>query len=168
MLKNMNLEAAVVGATAYVDNELVARDVNLKLPDLTNMTSDVNASGTFSLPICLLDNMEASITVKGFGTAYTAFLGADGKEIEFRWVQSRLNTAGKIENIGYKAFITGIVATHPGGTVNLAETPENEITINCYYYKLLVDGEEAILINRLTGKQQYNGVDRYADINQKL
>ena len=49
----------VLGTTAYSNNTLVGRNVNITLPEVTPQTIDMQAMGTMSLPIWhLLEDLE--------------------------------------------------------------------------------------------------------------
>ena len=47
----VNICGPVVADTIYSDGKLVARDVSVTLPEITPMTADLQAMGTFSIPI---------------------------------------------------------------------------------------------------------------------
>ena len=62
----LDLKGAVVADTLYESGELVAKDVGYTLPAIGQMTADMNAMGTMTVPIVgLLENMELAITKIG-------------------------------------------------------------------------------------------------------
>ena len=65
-MKFVNICGPVIGVTVYSEGTLVARDAAITLPEVTPLTADLAAMGTFSLPIWqLLEHMETAITKIG-------------------------------------------------------------------------------------------------------
>ena len=168
MSKFMNICGPVVGTTAYSEGKLVARDTAITLPEVTPLTADLQAMGTFSLPIWqLIENMETAITKIGVDMGLSALIKPDMKPLEFRWVQTVTDANGVTTNVGCKAFIKGIPNKIPGIGVAVGEASENECTIATTRYNLFVDGQEMFLIDRMAGIVRIAGKD-YADINSLL
>ena len=168
MSKFVNICGPVVGTTAYSEGKLVARDTAITLPEVTPLTADLQAMGTFSLPIWqLIENMETAITKIGVDMGLRALIKPDMKPLEFRWVQTVTDASGVTTNVGCKAFIKGIPNKIPGIGVTVGEASENECTIATTRYNLFVDGQEMFLIDRMAGIVRIAGKD-YADINSLL
>ena len=168
MSKFMNICGPVIGVTVYANNKLVARDVAVTLPEVTPMTADLQAMGTFSLPIWqLIENMETAITKIGADMGLREIIKPDMKPLEFRWVQTITDANGVTKNAGCKAFIKGIPNKIPGIGVTVGEASENECTIATTRYNLFVDGQELFLIDRLTGVVRIAGKN-YGDMNSLL
>lgn len=164
----VNISGPVVANTAYVDNKLVARDVAATLPEVTPTTVDVQAMGTWSIPIWqLLEDMQVSITKIGVDLGLRSMLKPEPLSLELRWVQTVTDANGNTKNVGCKAFLRGIPAAIPGISVNIGEASENECTFSVTRYQLMVDGTEMFLIDRLAMKLRIDGKD-YADISKLL
>lgn len=167
-MKFVNICGPVVGTTAYCEGVLVARDTAITLPEVTPITADLQAMGTFSLPIWqLIENMETAITKIGADLGLRALIKPDMKPLEFRWVQTVTDANGTTKNVGCKAFIKGIPNKIPGIGVTVGEASENECTIATTRYNLFVDGQEMFLIDRLAGIVRIAGTN-YGDMNSML
>ena len=154
----MNICGPVLGVTVYSQNKLVARDSAITLPEITPMTTDLQAMGTFSLPIWqLIENMETAITKIGVDMGLRDIIKPDMKPLEFRWAQTVTDANGTTKNVGCKAFIKGIPNKIPGIGVTVGEASENECTIATTRYNLFVDGQEVFLIDRLAGIVRIDG-----------
>lgn len=164
----VNISGPVVANTAYVENKLVARDVSATLPEVTPTTVDVQAMGTWSIPIWqLLEDMQMTITKIGVDLGLRSMITPEPLALELRWVQTVTDANGATKNVGCKAFIRGIPASIPGIGVNIGEASENEVTFSATRYQLMVDGTEMFLIDRLAGRLRIAGKD-YADISNLL
>ena len=168
MSKFVNICGPVVGTTVYSNNVLVARDTAITLPEVTPVTADLAAMGTFSIPIWqLLENMETTITKIGVDMGLRELIKPDMKPLEFRWVQTVTDANGVTKNVGCKAFIKGIPSKIPGIGVTVGEASENECAIATTRYNLFVDGQEMFLVDRLAGVVRIGGKN-YADMNSLL
>lgn len=168
MAKFVNITGPIVADTVYVDNSLVARDVAFTLPEVTPMTTDLQVMGTMSLPIWqLLENMETTITKIGADLGLIRSIKPGMHKYEFRWVQVVTDANGKTENVGCKAFVTGVPSKLPGIGATVGEPSENEITIMTTAYTLYVNGKEYIKINRLAGICKIDG-ENFAKISSML
>ena len=164
----VNICGPVVADTAYSNGSLVARDVAITLPEVTPLTADLQAMGTFTLPIWqLLDNMEASLTKIGVDMGLRALIKPDMEPLEFRWVQTITDANGNTRNVGCKAFLRGIPNKIPGIGLEVGSASENEVTITVTRYNLFVDGQEMFLIDRLAGKCRIAGTE-YGDVSSML
>ena len=168
MSKFVNICGPVVGTTVYSNNKLVARDTAITLPEVTPLTADLQAMGTFSLPIWqLLEHMEATITKIGADMGLRDLINPEMKPLEFRWVQTITDANGATKNVGCKAFIKGIPNKIPGIGLTVGEASEAECTIATTRYNLFVDGQEVFLIDRLAGVVRIGGKN-YANMNSLL
>lgn len=168
MSKFVNICGPVIGVTVYSENKLVARDTAITLPEVTPVTADLQAMGTFSLPIWqLLENMETAITKIGVDLGLRELITPAMKPLEFRWVQTVTDASGTTRNVGCKAFIKGIPNKIPGIGITMGEASENECTIATTRYNLFVDGQEMFLIDRLAGIVRIANKN-YAELNSLL
>lgn len=168
-MKFVNICGPVVSDTVYSENQLVARDVAVTLPEVTPVTADVQAMGTLSLPIWqLLEHMETAITKVGVDKGLTTLIKPGMKPLEFRWVQTVTDANGNTKNVGCKAFIKGIPNKIPGIGLEIGSASESEVTIATTRYALFVDGAEMFLIDRLAGIVRIAGVDYAGDLDTML
>lgn len=164
------INGPVVADTVYDENnKLVARDVAVTLPEVTPMTADLQAMGTFSLPIWqLLEHMETALTKIGVDLGLRSLIKPDMKPLEFRWAQTVTDANGYTKNVGCKAFIKGIPNKIPGIALTVGSAVENELTFSTTRYALYVDGEEIVYIDRLAGIVRIDGTDYAKGANSLL
>lgn len=164
------INGPVVANTVYEDGKnLVARDVSVTLPEVTPVTVDLQAMGTYSMPIWqLLEHMETAITKIGVDLGLVALLKPGVKSLEFRWVQTVTDANGNTKNVGCKAFIKGTSNKIAGIGLEIGSPSENEVTIATTRYGLFVDGEEMWLIDRMSGICRIGGIDYAGDMSSML
>ncbi len=162
------INGPVVADTVYVDGKMVARDVSVTLPEVTPMTADLKAMGTYSMPIwSLLEHMETALTKIGVDMGLLSLIKPGVKTLEFRWVQTVTDANGNTKNVGCKAFIKGTPNKIPGVGLEVGAAIEGEVTIATTRYTLFVDGKEMFVIDRLTGDLIIDG-ENYANLNSLL
>lgn len=167
-MKFVNICGPVVANTVYSEDVLVARDVAVTLPEIAPMTSDLNAMGTFTMPIWqLIDAMELAITKIGLDLGLRSMITPDMKPLEVRWIQTVTDASGTTKNVGCKAFLRGIPTKLPGVSLEVGSASEHEVTISLLRYNLFVDGVEMFLIDRIAGKVVIAGKD-YTNIDSML
>lgn len=163
------ISGPIVANTGYVNNALVARDIAATLPEVTPTTVDVQAMGTWGLPIWqLLEDMEFSITKIGVDMGLRAMIKPEPLNLELRFVQTVTDANANTKNVGCKAFLKGIPKTIPGIGVEIGSASENECTYSITRYQLMVDGVEMILIDRLAGILRIAGKDYAAELGNLL
>ena len=161
--------------TVYVnptgeDQELVAKDVEISMPEVKNLTVDATAMGKLTVPvISQFENMEAKIHHIGADLGLAKMLAQSTLEIEVRWVEQMMKEDGSQTRVGCKAYLTGFpeIAV-PSFTVKPGEAVDVEIPYTITGYKMVKDGETLWDINRLTQKCIINGVDYFADMSSLL
>lgn len=101
----LDLKGAVVADTVYDSGVLTAKDTSFTLPAISQMTADLNAMGTMTVPIVgLLENMELSITKIGEDKGLGKMSKLDKHSFEFRWVQNVVKADGSTSPEGCKAL----------------------------------------------------------------
>lgn len=158
----------VVADTVYIDGELVARDVAVTLPEVVPMTAELNAMGTFTLPVWqLIESMELAVTKIGMDAGLGKAIAPDMKPLEFRWAQTVTDANGHTKNIGVKAFVRAVPLNLPEIGLEVGSASEHELRFSVTRYNLFVDGSEAWLVDRLAGIVRVNGKD-FADLSSLL
>lgn len=169
-MKILKKTGPVEGISVYSDNEIVANDCNVTLPEITFATADVSAMGTMSLPLAsVIEDMETSITKVGIDKNLVKITAPGSHSLEYRWVQDEIGTDGATKAVGCKAFMNVVPVTiHPGASLEIGSSAENDLTFKVTRYKLVVDGEVLILIDRLAHKLEVNGKDYTTSYNKYL
>lgn len=169
--QNLTVNANTVYANGVgKEQELVAKDVEMSLPEVKNITVDATAMGTMSVPvISQFENMEAKIHHIGADQGLAKMLAQETLEIEARWVEQTMQNDGSQTRVGCKAYLTGFpqVAV-PSFSVKPGEAVDVEIPYTITGYKYVRDGVTLFDINRLSQKCIINGVDYFADMSSML
>lgn len=163
-MPTLDLNGPILATKVICNRETVAEDVTISLPEGTLQTVDFNALGTLSLSIPMTDNLEATITGVGLDKGLFKLLGPESHEYEFRMVQNVTKRDGSQNNIGIKAFITGSSPSIIGGDKEVGSISNSNISITATRYRLVIDGEEVMLIDKLKGILRLNGKDYAEDI----
>ena len=166
----MTLEkmGAVLATKVLCNKIAVAGSVTLSLPDITFVTVEQNGLGKISIPTCLTEAMQSTVTSVGMDKGFFNMLGLSSKTFEYRFVKNLLETSGDTGVKGYKAFLRGIPSNIPGGAVEPGSSWSGDVTFEITRYQLYADGVEKILIDKLKGVCKINGVDYAKDIQSLL
>lgn len=155
----VNKIGAVEGCTVYKHGRLVARDATVALPEVTFLTAEVKAMGTMEVPLALIEAMEMSITrmAADADTAALAEPGAD--DLEVRWIQKTVKADGSTADVGCKAFLRAMGKKVPAISIETGTATEAEHTWAVTRYRLLIDGREKLLVDRLADQLVIDGTD---------
>ena len=164
----VDISGPIVANTVYVNNVLVAKDVEATFPEITPVAADVEAMGTMSLPIWQrLEDMQLAITKIGIDKGLKAMIKPDMTTLEFRFVQDVTDANGVTKQVGCKAFFKCIPANIAGLSITVGEGSSNEATFTVTRYQLFANGEEMLLIDRLAGIVKIDGTD-YMKVTNSL
>ncbi|MBE7708906.1 MAG: protoporphyrinogen oxidase [Cyanobacteria bacterium SIG32] len=159
---------AVLATKVLCDNDVVAEDVSITLPDINFVTSEVNGLGKINIPTCLTEALQSTITSVGMDRGFFNMLGLSSKTFEYRFVKSSLDTSGDTGVKGYKAFLKGLTSNIPGGGVEPGSSWSGDVTFEVTRYQLYADGVEKILIDKIKGICKINGKDYAKEIQSLL
>ena len=158
----------VLADKVLCDNDVVAEDVTIALPDITFKTSEVQGLGTINVPSILTDPLQSTVTAVGMDKGFFKMLGLESKTFEYRFAKNVLESSGTVAAKGYKAFLTAMPSTIPGGSVEPGNGWTGDITFEVTRYQLYADGVEKILIDKLKGICKINGKDYAKEIKSLL
>ena len=164
----LDLKGPILANTAYDAGKLVAKDVTISLPSVTPVTADFRAMGTLTMPLPLVEAMEAAITKVGIDLGLRSLVMLESKTLEFRWAQDVKKNDGSTKTEGCKAFLRVTPKGIPGLSIDPGNTTEGEIAFSVSRYQLFVGGTEYWLVDQLTQKLRIGGVDYYGPIRSLL
>ncbi len=150
--------------------ELVGKNVEIALPEVSSKTTDAEAMGTLTVPVLgQFENMEMTIHHIGVDYGLAKMLSQETLEIEIRWADQVMKEDGSQSTVGCKAFITAFPnKVVPQITVKPGEAVDVEIPYTVTGYKMVADGKVLWDINRLTQKFVINDVDYFASLSSVL
>ena len=88
--------------------------------------------------------------------------------VEHRWVYLKINANGSTTNVGCKAYLHCLPKGIPEVEIAPGEITETEPTYTVTRYRLVHDGKELFVIDRLANKISINGKDYAVDIEAML
>lgn len=170
MGKFVTKRGSIEANASYCDKVLVANDCTITLPEVTFVTADIAAMGTASLPLMgLLEDMETSITKVGIDRNMTVLTAPGAHDLEHRWVQDVIQPDGSVKPEGCKAFLRVMSKTlAPGASLELGSASENDLSFAVTRYKLVVNGEELLLVDRFAHILRVNGKDYLSEYDNYL
>lgn len=170
MSKWVNKRGPIEANTIYSDGVLVATDTTVTLPEVTFMTADVKAMGDMSIPLSnAIEDMEMTITKVGVDKNMTRLTAPGKKAVEIRWVQDLIKSDGTTAKEGCKAFLNAAPVTlAPGASLEIGSASEGDLTYKVFRYRVVVDGEEILLVDRLAHIVRVNGRDYSRDYDRLL
>jgi len=139
-MATIDLNGPILANKLLCDNDIVAEDVTCTLPDVEFFLAEYKATGTISLPVPLVNPMEAGITKMGLNRKMGKYCALEPKNFEFRCAQNDLKLDGSNKQTGIKAFIRGTAKKFSGGALTPGETWSGDIAISAIRYQLFVDG----------------------------
>lgn len=170
----MDKNVAVNGTSVRVVEDgkeiLVGRDVKVTLPAITPITTEVNAMGTFSVPVIgQLEDMEAVISNQGVDPTLVHLIKQENRNIVIRFVQQIFREGGASAVVGCKAEIRGFPkVAAPQLEPEKGNVTEFDTPIGVTYYKFTRDGEVLWEVDRLNHILKVGGKDYYQDIESLL
>ena len=142
----------LVADTVYCDNELVAKDVAFKLPEITFATAESQAMGAMETPLIgLVEAMEATFTKIGTDLGLVKASTPEKHNYEIRYVQNNISGEGG-----------------PAVEGEVGSGSEHEIALAVYRYQLYVNGEELLCVDKLNSICRINGKDYFSEIAKHL
>lgn len=160
----------VYSNTVGGEQQLVARDVDVELPQIKYETLETTAMGKFELAqIHKFEPIEMIIHHIGIDKGLAAMLMAEMLELEIRWVEQVMIEDYSMETVGCKAFVNAHpqVAT-PKIKIEISNRLDMDIKYHVNGYKLVRDGVVLWDINRLSQKFIVNNVDYYAHLESMI
>lgn len=160
----------VYSNTVGGEQQLVARDVDVELPQIKYETLETTAMGKFELAqIHKFEPIEMTIHHIGIDKGLAAMLMAEMLELEIRWVEQVMIEDYSMETVGCKAFVNAHpqVAT-PKMKIEISNRLDMDIKYHVNGYKLVRDGVVLWDINRLSQKFIVNNVDYYAHLESMI
>lgn len=167
----MDIRGPINADTAYCEGTLVGRNVTLTLPEVTHVLGTVQtALGEMEVPLFgLVEAMEATIQKIGVDSGLAKICAMKNKELEFRWAQQVTTTNGESKTEGCKAFIKFMPkVAMPSLEITPGESVELDIPGSVSRYRLVANGKEILLVDKIAGICKINGFDYANSLNSLL
>lgn len=169
MAEQIERTGPVVDTTTYLNTKLIERSYGFTLPNVAFMQAVINAHGETNIPIPqLLEDMEHALTKIGADEGFAALSVGEPVDIEHRWVYLKIKPDGSTRNVGCKAYLHCLPRGVPELSIEPGEISETEATFTVTRYRLVVDGKELVLIDRIKNICKINGKDYAVNIEAML
>lgn len=162
----------ILGCAVYVDdgNTLVAENVDVTLPEVTFEQTSIEALGTLSIPVLsrLAGDLDVTINFVGQDEGFVSAVKSGQRTFEVRWAQEIVQPNGDTEPHGYRVYFDGILNNIPAFTTAVGEAGQSALTFHCVRYKVVLDGNEVLNVDRIAGILEIQGVDVTKDLKSLL
>lgn len=156
----MDKVGPVIGDSVYCDKKLVARDVTCTIPMPKWQTADIEANGTLSVPLVgRADNMDFAVTKVGVDEGYAAMCVPGAHDVEVRWVDPVIDDKGVVHQIGKRAYMRTLAGSPADIGLENGSVSELETTFPVLRVRIVENGVETFVYDRLAGTLRVNGKD---------
>lgn len=169
----MIVSGNIIAHKLLADGIEIDDNVSCTLPSIEAETSDIKGAGilgTISMPTTgQINSMTFSISTKSINKN-ASNLAKPGvpQNLELRFAKDVMSSSGQMVPQGSKIFITGIMKKYDPGKVENSGTMDGSIEFEVIRYRQVIDGEEALLIDKKNYIYKVNGVDYMASVKALL
>lgn len=166
------ISGAVV-AHKYFDNGVEIEDtVSCQLPSIENGTTEVKGAGilgTLDMPSSAqLNAMTFSASMRSMNKTNLSCAAPGVHNIELRFVKDTKTDDGEMVPEGTKIFVTGVFKKNDPGKVEINGTMDGSIEYEVLRYRIVIAGEEILLIDKVNYIYKVNNVDYMEKIRAAL
>jgi P2 family phage contractile tail tube protein len=162
-----------VVAQKYFDNGVEVEDtVSCQLPSIENGTTSVKGAGILGeldMPSSAqLNAMNFSASIRSMTKKNIACAAPGAHNIELRFVKDTKTDSGNMITEGTKIFITGVFKKYDPGKVEVNGTMDGSIEYEVLRYRIVIEGEEILLIDKVNFIYKVNGIDYMEKVRAAL
>lgn len=162
----------VIACKLLMDKEEVDDNVSCQLPSVEMQTAEIKGAGilgAMDMPVTgQLNSMTFTINLRSVNKNHGKIMKPGVRDIELRFVRDVITSEGQTITEGTKIFITGVIKKYDPGKVEPPSTMEGSAEFETLRFRIVVDGTETLLIDKLNGIYQVNGVDHMKNIRAVL
>lgn len=162
----------VIASKLLVDGKDIDDNVSCQLPSLETQTTELKGAG-------IMGSIDMPSTGQFSGLTFTVNLRSINKNsgellkpgirnIELRFARDVITSEGTAIKEGTKIFITGINKKFDPGKVEEPTTMDGSAEFEVIRYRIVVDGYETLLIDKLNYIYKVNGVDYMESVRAAL
>lgn len=168
----MILSGSVVAQRVFFDAGEVDDVVEVQLPTIEFATTEVKGagtSGTLNLPTTgQINPMTVTITQRSISKNAINLAMPGQHTLELRFIKDAKTSDGQMIPQGTKIFLTVYTVKFDPGKLAVGNTMDGSIEYSASRYRIVIEGEEVLLVDILNRIFKVNGTDYNAVINQKL
>jgi uncharacterized protein len=159
----MILSGSVIAHRFFDDNAEVGDNVSCQLPSIEHGTTSVKGAGilgSFDMPSTgQLNAMTFSASQRSISKGNINLSRPGLHNIELRFVKDAMTGDGQEVPEGTKIFVTGLFKKFDPGKVEEATTMDGSIDFEVLRYRIVINGEEVLLIDKRNFIYKVNGID---------
>lgn len=164
----LKVRGNIDGALQVVDNVMT-----VTLPDIETLKDTIKGAGILGevdiVSTGQVGPLVAKIDFRSISKNVMSISAPTSQSIEVSWAQDTFDTAtGATRVIGCKAFLTGVPNKVAGSKIEVNAGQDVSIEMGLSAYRLIIDGEEVINIDKLNYVYSVNGTDYAKDIRNAL
>ncbi len=156
-------EIAVTAHKVLMDNNEIGDNVSCTLPDIEHATSELKGAGiagTIDVPLMgMFNSMTFSMDFRGLNRNSAAALKPGITNLELRFLKDTIASNGNYIAEGTKVFVSGYNKKVAPGKVETGASMDSSAEYEVTRYRIICDGVEVLLIDKLAGVYKVNGID---------
>lgn len=168
----MNKSGNVIAHKALIDGVETEDNVSCQLPSVEFGTSEHKGAGimgTIDLPSTgQVNSMTFSMSQKAITRSNINLAKPGLRNIELRFVKDVVTSDGQNIPEGTKIFITGALKKFDPGKVEMQSTMDGSAEFEVVRYRIVIEGLEVLLIDKLNYIYKVNGIDYMEKIRAAL
>lgn len=168
----MILSGSVIAHKVFEDGVEIDDNVSVQLPSIENGTTEIKGAGilgSFDMPSTgQLNAMTFSMSQRSINKTSISLSTPGQHNIELRFVKDARTSDGQQVPEGTKIFLTGLFKKFDPGKVEEKATMDGSIEYEVTRYRIVIAGEEVLLIDKLNYIYKVNGVDHMESIRAAL
>lgn len=166
------ISGSVIAHRFFDNGEEVADNVSCQLPSIENGTTEVKGAGllgAMDMPSSgQLNAMTFSASMRSINKGAMNVSTPGVHKIELRFAKDQFTNDGQSVPMGTKIFIEGIFKKFDPGKVEEGATMDGTIEYEVRRYRIVINGEEVLLIDKVNYIYKVNGVDYMEKIKAAL
>lgn len=169
----MNIDAfrgAVLAESVYAGDKLIAHNTSITLPDITPTTADLTTPGGIIAMTNFhkLESMECTVSKHGIDAEWLASIKPEAFDLIANIVQQKTVHDGSYTPEHIKVYLRVIPKSIAGGDFAWGDNIERDLSFEVISYKVTVNGETYLNVDKPNGIFEVNGKDYNADIRAML
>ncbi len=166
------LSGSIIAHKVFDAGVQVDDNVSCQLPSIEPGTTEVKGAGilgTLDFPSSgQLNSMIFSMSQRSINRNSMMLSTPGLHNIELRFVKDAMTSDGQQIPEGTKIFVTGIFKKFDPGKVENNSTMDGSIDYEVLRYRIVINGEEVLLIDKINYIYKVNGVDYMQSVKSVL
>lgn len=168
----MIISGSVIAHKFFDNDAEVADNVSCQLPSIEFASSEVKGAGilgAMDMPSSgQLNSLNFSATMRSINKGSINVSTPGVHNIELRFSKDQFTGDGQSVPIGTKIFVKGVFKKFDPGKVEDGATMDGTIEYEALRYRIVIDGEEVLLVDKVNYIYKVNGVDYMEKIRAAL